>query len=298
MPGIRLTLCFRRLSRPSSTVRHHRLNFSSRAEPLVRSESLAAPHVGHIKILKLDRPESRNAISRRLLADLAAEISSLECSPTGLRALIIASNVDGIFCAGADLKERITFTLDETRQFLGDLRRLLSTISTLPIPTISAINGAALGGGLELALATTFRVAASSAKLGLPETRLGIVPGAGGTYRLPALVGPQKAMHMILTGHIMTALEAQDIGLVDRVVIPDHEIDVRTATLTQAKSLAEQICSGGPVAVEQALKAVKAWRSQSEEFENAAYEITLNTEDRTSALKAFREKKLARFSGR
>jgi methylglutaconyl-CoA hydratase len=186
-----------------------------------------------------------------------------------------------------------------TRGFLTQLRSTLDAIAALSIPTISAINGAALGGGLELALATTFRVAAAPARLGLPETRLGIVPGAGGTRRLPALVGRQRALNLILTGRVVAGLDAEGWGLVDRLVVPrggEGDAEVRRRTVEEAVSLAELVCAGGPVAIEQALKAVRGWDVPG--VEEDAYEVVLKTDDRLQALKAFRDKKAPQFTGR
>lgn len=183
-----------------------------------------------------------------------------------------------------------------TRQFLTKLRATFSQLASLPIPTISAINGVALGGGLELALCTTFRVAASTAELGLPETRLGIIPGAGGTFRLPALVGAQRAREMILRGSRMLAGRAQEIGLVDKSCMVNAKSEAEERVLTEAVSLAREICSGGPVAILQAMKALSSWQ-QGEAAENAAYEGLLNTQDRLEALQAFAEKRRPNFSG-
>jgi methylglutaconyl-CoA hydratase len=147
-------------------------------------------------------------------------------------------------------------------------------------------------------MTTTFRVAAAPARLGLPETRLGIVPGAGGTRRLPALVGRQRALHLILTGRVVAALDAEGWGLVDRLVVPrggEGDATVRARTVEEAVALAEAVCAGGPIAVEQALRAVRGWEVPGAEEE--AYEVVLQTEDRLRALKAFRDKTAPKFVG-
>jgi methylglutaconyl-CoA hydratase len=185
-------------------------------------------------------------------------------------------------------------TISRTRQFLQDLNDTFESISQLPIPTIAAINGHALGGGLELALNTTFRVAHETAKLGLPETRLGIIPGAGGTYNLPRVIGTQKAMHMILTGTIFSGQKVVDIGLADVLAQSTESGDSRAETVEVAIKLAEQICEGGPIAIQQAMNAVKL---QSPMAEINAYEVVLATEDRMAALKAFAAKKPVEFTG-
>ncbi|KAH6615896.1 ClpP/crotonase-like domain-containing protein [Chaetomium sp. MPI-SDFR-AT-0129] len=327
------------------TARNTRRCYSSEAakpEPVLRVTELPAPGSGHIRILELNRPAARNAISRELLSSLREEIDAVhaqydeatgeeiptpswekkfggiagesERGPT--RALILASAVDTSFCAGADLKERKTFTQEQTAAFLLNLRTTLTSLSTLPIPTISAISSLALGGGLELALATHFRVLSSNAMVGLPETRLGIIPGAGGTYRLPALIGIPRARDLILTGRRVSAPEAYFLGLADRLVeiAPENEeqakvwkkmeekerdkmvLDLaRKSALSEAVRLAGQICEGGPIAVRAAIRAVEEPR---ELVENNMYQRVVSTEDRDEALRAFAEKRKPVFKGR
>ncbi|ROV93437.1 hypothetical protein VPNG_09615 [Cytospora leucostoma] len=309
--------------------------------PLVRVTNLPAPSTGHIRILELNRPGSRNAISRSLLTSLSNEIQAVhsqydattgeelatkswnkkfggtagqgEQGPT--RAVILASAVDQCFCAGADLKERRGFTPEETAEFLANLRSTFTSISDLPVPTISAIGSIALGGGLELALSTHFRVLSSNAIVGLPETRLGIIPGAGGTHRLPSLIGIGRARDLILTGRQVSAPEAYFLGIADRLVevVPEGEEETeklrkgdreaadrvlasaRKNVLSEAVRLATEICEGGPVAVRAALQAVQR---PHEEVENALYERVLRTEDRDEALRAFAEQRKPEFKGR
>lgn len=186
--------------------------------------------------------------------------------------------------------------------FLKNLRGTFTRLSTLPIPTVSAISSTAFGGGLELALCTNFRVLASTATVALPETRLAIIPGAGGTFRLPALIGPNRARDMILTGRRVMGPEAYFIGLCDRLVeITEEEKDgagvARGKVLEQAVQMATDICEGGPVAIRAATQAVNGWK-KGEKSENAAYDIVIPTEDRTEALKAFGEKRKPVFKGR
>ncbi|KAJ4255514.1 hypothetical protein NW762_009509 [Fusarium torreyae] len=315
-----------RLSNPVVTLRVLRRFYSSSTEPLIRVTNLQAPNTGHIRVLELNRPSARNAISKALLANLRAEIDAIhnQYGPNGeelptpqrfggaagvdekgpTRAVVLASAVDTSFCAGADLKERRGFTQGETAEFLTSLRGALTSISNLPIPTISAISSVALGGGLELALSTHFRVLTSNATVGLPETRLGIIPGAGGTHRLPALIGLSRARDLILTGRRVGAPEAYFLGIADRLVeiVPEDERDgsdvlgeARKAALSEAVRLAQEICEGGPIGVRAALQAV-AWAR--EEVENKMYERVVNSEDRNEALKAFQEKRKPVFTGR
>lgn len=189
-----------------------------------------------------------------------------------------------------------------TKNFLKELRGTFARLAALPIPTISAISSTAFGGGLELALCTNFRVLASTAQVGLPETRLAIIPGAGGTYRLPALIGPARARDLILTGRRVSGEEAYFIGLCDRIVqITEDEVKgagvARGKVLEQAIEMAKVICEGGPVAIRAAQQAVSGWE-KGEQSENAAYEQILTTEDRTEALRAFGEKRKPQFKGR
>ncbi|KAI0506396.1 ClpP/crotonase [Xylaria bambusicola] len=323
-PTLRLVAPAFRLVRPYS---------SDAAGPLINVVNLPAPNTGHIRILELNRPAARNAISKALLSALRAEIDDVDAqyTPEGdekplpmrfggaagvdqkgpTRALILASAVDASFCAGADLKERRGFTQEETAQFLANLRGTFSSLSALPIPTISAISSLALGGGLELALCTHFRVLASTAQVGLPETRLGIIPGAGGTYRLPALIGLPRARDLVLTGRRVSAPEAYFLGIADRLVevLPDEEegqgsgskareeilTKARRAALAESVRLAGEICEGGPIAVRAGLQAV-SWAR--EEVENAMYERVVKSEDRDEALEAFKEKRKPAFKGR
>ncbi|KAI1173362.1 ClpP/crotonase [Nemania sp. FL0916] len=304
--------------------------------PLIQVVNLPAPNSGHIRVLELNRPAARNAISKALLAALRAEIDDVQSQYTAegdeipaqlryggaagvdergpTRALVLASAVDTSFCAGADLKERRGFTQDETAQFLASLRGTFASLAALPIPTISAISSLALGGGLELALCTHFRVLASTAIIGLPETRLGIIPGAGGTYRLPGLIGLPRARDLILTGRRVAAPEAYFIGIADRLVEvlpedgegpdkqePGTNIDkelptrARRAALAEAVRLATEICEGGPIAVRAGLQAVN-WAQ--DEVENAMYQRVVKSEDRNEALEAFKEKRKPVFKGR
>jgi methylglutaconyl-CoA hydratase len=202
----------------------------------------------------------------------------------------------------------LTTILNRTAAFLANLRNTFTALSTLPIPTISAVSSTALGGGLELALCTHMRVFASTAQVGLPETRLGIIPGAGGTYRLPGLIGLSRARDLILTGRRVSAGEAYFLGIADRLVevLPDEVAQTQNGqegllkragekVLEEAVNVAREICNGGPVAIRAALEAV-GWAR--EEVENKCYEKVVGTEDRNEALKAFREKRRPVFVGR
>ncbi|KAK3075605.1 hypothetical protein LTR53_000943 [Teratosphaeriaceae sp. CCFEE 6253] len=288
----------RRWLKGVNTVRYSSLQAS------IKLSSVPAPHSGSIAVLSLNRPKARNALSRQLLSELSGVIEGLhaEGGKGSTRALILASESDDAFCAGADLKERLTFTPEDTQAFLSNLRSTFTRLSTLPIPTISAVSSTAFGGGLEIALCTNFRVMSSNAVVGLPETRLAIVPGAGGTFRLPALIGESRARDLILTGRRVTGPEAYFLGLCDRLVeVPEGEEKqagvARGLVMAQAVEMANVICEGGPVAIRAAMQALAGWE-QGEPSENAAYELVLPTQDRTEALKAFGEKRKPVFKGR
>lgn len=183
----------------------------------------------------------------------------------------------------------------QVTKFLADLRAALHTLETLPIPTITAISGFALGGGLELALATDMRVVAPGAQLGLPETRLGIIPGAGGTFRLPRLVGKSRALDIVLTGRRVGAIEAVQIGLANRIVDVGAEGgEGRERTIDAAIEVAQQICLGAPKAIKVAKRVVIA---EDEEAEGMGYLEVVATKDRDEALKAFQEKRKPVFNG-
>jgi methylglutaconyl-CoA hydratase len=279
-------------------------NSSTHLKPPLRILQHPAPHSGHIRVLLLNRPEARNALSRQLVSDLARQIDTInaEGGLGATRAVIIASEIDAAFCSGADLKERKTFSQEETKDFLTKLRQTFTNLSNLPIPTISAISSIALGGGLELSLCTSLRVFGSSAIVGQPETRLAIIPGAGGTYRLPRLIGVNRARDLILTGRRVSGAEAYFIGLCDRLVeiTPEEEKQegaAREKVFQVSLDLARSMCEGGPIALTQAIKAVNGWQ-RGEEAENEAYEVVLKSEDRLEALRAFAEKRKPAFKGR
>lgn len=189
-----------------------------------------------------------------------------------------------------------------TNAFLAKLRGTFAKLEALPVPTISALSSVALGGGLELALCTHLRVFGSSSVVGLPETRLAIIPGAGGTYRLPRLIGASRARDLILTGRKVSGAEAYFIGLCNRLVevTPEEEAQegaARTKVLHEGVKLALDICEGGPIAIKQAMQAVGQFE-KGEEAENQAYAGVVDTDDRLEALRAFAEKRKPVYMGR
>ena len=195
-----------------------------------------AIHLSHndeLAVITLDRPEALNALSFALLDDLSRQLDSLASGDT--RALLVTGAGDRAFSAGADIKELMDRSLVEQRAgaLLG--QSVLAKLDQMPMPSIALINGYAFGGGLELALACTFRLAAPGAKLGFPEIKLGLIPGYGGTQRLPRLVGEARATELILTGRSVEAEEAERIGLVNRLV----EGDLVEAGIAFAREMTE-----------------------------------------------------------
>jgi enoyl-CoA hydratase/carnithine racemase len=250
---------------------------------------------GAVGILTLDREGRRNALSRDTLyafGRLGRELTE-DC---GVRAIVITGAGDKAFCAGADLKERQGMSGDDVRAQVGLYRTELGVLDRSPKPVIAAINGVAFGGGLELALICDLRVAAPHAELGLPETTLGIIPGAGGTQRLPRVVGEARAKEMILLGRKLGAAEALSWGLVNRV--SPEGVSVLDDTLRWI----EPIAAGAPIAQAAALRAVEASYDvplpAGLELERVYYDETLRSEDRLEALRAFVEKRKPAFRGK
>ncbi|KAH9850015.1 ClpP/crotonase [Lenzites betulinus] len=264
------------------------------------AEAYLEPCVEHpgIVSLMLNRPKAKNAISLRLLEEFQTCLDTVQSSKT-TRVLIVRSSTIGAFCAGADLVERAGMSKAQVDTFLADLRRALGALEGLPVPTVAAVDGPALGGGLELALACDLRVAGHAVtKIGLPEVRLGIIPGAGGTQRLTRLVGVAKAKDLIFTARILTAVEAHQMGVVDYVSEPE------TTGYDRALQLALQISANAPLALKAAKQAISRVPELGLEtggsrldFERASYEPLLHTKDRLEALQAFREKRAPLFRG-
>lgn len=232
--------------------------------------------------LRLNRPEAANSLARALVEQLQDHV--VRVSTDGAVRAVVVTGVGGSFCAGADLKERQGMSLDETRAYVQLLNDTFDALEALPQPTVAAMQGAALGGGLELALACDFRLAVPRAQLGLPEVRVGILPGAGGTRRLPRVVGAAAVRELVLLGRRISAQRAYEIGLVNEV----------SENLTAAvEALLTDLGACAPLGVEQA-KRVLAGRST----EHEAYEVVLHSEDRVEGLRAFSEKRSANFKGR
>lgn len=246
-----------------------------------------------IGILTLNRPDVMNAVNQTLLQQLHDHLSTWRFDRS-IRAIVVTGAGDKAFSAGADLKERATLSPDQVRQFLDRIRGTFNLVEVMPQPVIAAINGLAFGGGLEFAMACDLRVAVQSAQLALTETSLGIIPGAGGTQRLPRLVGPGRAKELVFTARRLSATEAEAWGLVNRVV-PDG------TGLEAALQVAAAIANNAPVALQQAKFAINQGLevdlTSGLAIEGKAYEVCIPTKDRIEALIAFREKRKPVFSG-
>jgi enoyl-CoA hydratase/carnithine racemase len=236
-----------------------------------------------------------NALSRDTLFALGASAREAQ-SNDSVRAIVLTGAGDRAFCAGADLKERQAMSDDDVRRQLDLYRSELGAIDRSTKPVVAAINGAALGGGLELALCCDLRVAAAHATLGLPETSLGIIPGAGGTQRLPRVVGEARAKELVLLGRRLSADEALAWGLVNRVT------PAGKSAVDDAVEWIAAIAGGAPIAQAAALEAIdRAFDVPLDvglELEKVSYGKTLASDDRREALAAVAEKRKPQFRGR
>jgi enoyl-CoA hydratase/carnithine racemase len=235
-----------------------------------------------------------------MLAELQKCLEDLEQQATcdfssGSRCVVVTSSSPKVFSAGADLKERREMTPDQAEAFVSQLRTTMQRIAALPQPVIAAVEGVAVGGGLELALACDLRIAAQTATLGLPETSLAIIPGAGGTQRLPRLIGVARAKELIWTGRRLSGEEAFSCGLVDRVVEPGRAVE-------EAMSLAWKIAGNGPIAIRASKEAIDqgltaTTMEEALEIERQCYGLTLPTKDRQEGLAAFNEGRTPNYKG-
>lgn len=247
-----------------------------------------------VATLTLNRPDVMNSLNFPLLHAIRDQIESIRFKPD-VRVVIITAAGEKAFCAGADLKERATLPPDRVKEFIFTIRNLFTSIEQLNKAVIAAVNGVALGGGTELALACDIRIASTNATMGLTETRLAIIPGAGGTQRLPRLVGRGKAKELIFTGQRVSAEEALKIGLVNRVCEPKD-------LLNECRKMAAMICEAGPVAIEQAKYAINYGLETDIHtglaIESNAYWVCIPTEDRLEGLAAFKEKRKPVYKGK
>ena len=248
---------------------------------------------GHLGYLTLNRPEVMNAFSQEMIDELLQAFAQINRDEQ-IRVLII-TGAGKAFQAGADIAELAAMTPLKILRWNEGLVRVNAAIEKLRQPVIAAINGVALGGGLEFALACTLRVASPRAKFGLPEVSLGIIPGTGGTQRLPRLIGKGRAAKMILTGEIIKADEAERIGLVNQVSADDN-------VLAAAEELAGIILTKAPIAIEMAKDAIEIGLDlpleQAVQYSQKNCVTCFSTEDMKEGTKAFLEKRKAEFKGK
>jgi enoyl-CoA hydratase/carnithine racemase len=247
----------------------------------------------HVVLLTLNRAEVMNSFNFGLLRELKAKVEAIQFDPD-VRVVII-TGAGKAFCAGADLKERTTLSEQQVREYIFTIRNLFTFIEKMNKPVIAGVNGVALGGGTELALASDLRIVSTAASMGLTETRLAIIPGAGGTQRLPRLVGRGKAKELIFTGRRVDAQEALQIGLANKICPPE-------ALLDECRAMAAMICEAGPIAIQQAKYAIDTGietdLGTGLAVESNAYWTVIPTQDRLEGLAAFREKRKPVYQGK
>lgn len=249
---------------------------------------------GHVATVTLMRTASANALSVHLLDELSQLLTTV-ATHDDIYVVVLTGDGEKAFCAGADLKERQTLNDTQVKQTVAKIGALMMQIEQLPQPVIAAINGVAFGGGLEMALASDIRVAAKHSKLGLTESSLGIIPGAGGTQRLPRLIGIARAKELMYTARRISADEAYAYGIVEYVV-PYAELQVFT------QQLAQEMARNAPLSLRQIKLAVNQGMqtdlTTGLAIETLAYSRTLYSEDRLEGLAAFQEKRAPHYKGR
>ncbi len=257
-------------------------------------ETLIVEKKENIAIVTINRPKVLNALNATVIDELERCFKELQQDPE-VGAVILTGAGDKAFVAGADITGLVELNPLEGKRFAERGQAVFNLIENLGKPVIAAINGYALGGGCELAMACTIRIASEKAKLGQPEVNLGIIPGYGGTQRLPRLIGKGRAMELILTGRMVDAQEAYQIGLVNKVVPHDKLMD-------EAIEMAKTILSKGPLAVKYAMEAVNRGLEVSLEeglrIEADLFGICCATEDKVEGTKAFLEKRKPNFQGK
>lgn len=248
----------------------------------------------HVAVIRVDRPERLNCFDYPTLVELKKLVATVRREPD-IR-VVLFTGTGKAFSAGADLKERVTLNETEVRRNVEMIRDVFADIARLPQPTIAAVNGHALGGGFEWMLACDFRIIVNGALVGLTETSFGIIPGAGGTQRLPRLIGETRAKEMIFTAKKIDAETAERYGIVSRVVPTVEEL------MEVCLAFADDMLRNGPIAIRQAKQAIDQGLdhtlSEGLKLETAAYEAVIPTEDRLEALRAFAEKRTPQFQGK
>ena len=249
---------------------------------------------GHLAVLTIQRPEQLNALNKATIEELNAALNQLDADDA-VRAIILTGSGTKAFVAGADIKEFASFTVEQGEALSREGQRLLfDRVENMTKPVIAAVNGFALGGGLELAMSCHFRYASENAKLGLPEVTLGVIPGYGGTQRLAQLVGKGKAMEMITSANMIPAQEAMQWGLVN-LVVPQEEL------LNKCKEIAHKISNNSPRAISTAITAINAGYSHAQmgmEREQKEFGLCFGTTDFMEGTTAFLEKRKPAFTGK
>ena len=242
---------------------------------------------GAIAILTINRPNALNALNRGLVENMARVLRDIRHDQT-TRVLILTGAGERAFVAGADIAAMSEMTAIEGLEFSRLGHRVLQTVEDLPIPVIAAVNGFALGGGLELAMACDLILASEKARFGQPEINLALIPGFGGTQRLPHRIGQARARELIMTGEMIEAKTALDWGLLNKVVAPDQ-------LLAEARKLAEKLASKSGIALRQAKAALRASFTMAEDaglrFEQSAFGLAFASADRVEGTKAFVQKR-------
>jgi len=255
-------------------------------------ENIRLEQEGAIATLFIDRPKALNALNTKTLQELESALKSL---PADVRVLIVTGGGEKAFVAGADIAEMAALTDAQAQEFGALGHRVMAALEALPIPTIAAVNGFALGGGSELALACDFIYASEKAKLGLPEVGLGVIPGFGGTQRLTRVVGRARAKELIFTGDRIDAAKAKEIGMVLEVLPAD-------GLLAHCRAVAEKIVKNSPLAISKAKQVIEAGADQdlraANEIERKAFGDLFGSEDQREGMKAFLEKRTATFTGK
>ncbi|GAB3268806.1 enoyl-CoA hydratase-related protein [Sinomonas notoginsengisoli] len=254
--------------------------------------SISATGTGAIGTITINRPEVRNALSKTVLAEIGAVLDSWEDDPA-VGAIVFTGAGEKAFVAGADISQLAGYDL--AYGLAAHMQKLYDRIEDYPKPTIAAINGVAMGGGLELAMSCDIRIAADGARMGLPEATLGVLPGAGGTQRLTRLVGTGRAVEMILTSRVLTAAEAERYGLVTAVV---HREELEAT----AAATAATILSKGPLAVRLGKIVIRQGAETDQKtgllLERLAQTLLYTTEDKAEGAAAFLAKRTPEFAGR
>jgi enoyl-CoA hydratase len=247
-----------------------------------------------VGVLTVNRPKALNALDSRTLSELDALLQQEAVGP-GVKALVVTGAGDKAFVAGADIAEMSGMSAEQGRAFAAAGQRVTARLEALPVVTIAAVNGFALGGGSELALACDLVYASEKARFGQPEVNLGLLPGWGGTQRLARRIGPMAALEVVVTGEIYDAARARELGLCLAVVPPDK-------LLEHAVAKAKLIASRGPLAVAAAKRALRAGAdfglAQGLTLEAEAFGLLFATEDMREGTRAFLEKRPARFQGK